>query len=128
MEWNENDKGNFVAVEDEVVTTVFLDRHGKWRGIREGVVTAKEFTSPYAAMEEISQGTVLFLPVTLAKTDTGWRKSQQGTKYRRSRHGIATVKKARSGKWYVIFNQSMIQDNWFLSEEEAMKFADGLLS
>ena len=49
-EWRENHNGNFVYVDDGVVTTVFRGSVGEWIGIREGPITDKEFKTSAAAM------------------------------------------------------------------------------
>ena len=124
--WRENEKGNFVYFDDGIVTTVFLGVDGEWIGIREGLITDKEFNTPDAAMEAIDEDKVKFSVKTLP-ADTGWRAAKKGGIYRQNANGIATVKQARSGKWYVTFNGKMIQGYWFGTKEEAVKLADHYL-
>ena len=58
--WYENDKGNFIYIDDGIVTTVFRGSDGEWIGIREGLITDKEFKTPDAAMEAIDNDKVKF--------------------------------------------------------------------
>jgi len=54
-EWRENHNGNFVYVDDGVVTTVFKRSDGEWYGIREGMITEEGFDDPESAMEAIDE-------------------------------------------------------------------------
>ena len=59
-EWRENHNGNFVYVDDGVVTTVFQGSDGEWYGIRDGMITDEGFDDPESAMEAIDEEEVEF--------------------------------------------------------------------
>jgi hypothetical protein len=122
-EWRENHNGNFVYVDDGVVTTVFRGSDGEWIGIREGLITDKEFKTSAAAMEAIDEDKVKF-SVKTRSADTGWRAAKKGGFYRQNAAGIATVKQSRSGKWYVTVNGRTVEGHWLNTKEEAVKLAD----
>lgn len=122
-EWRENHNGNFVYVDDGVVTTVFRASDGEWIGIREGLITDKEFKTSAAAMDAIDEYKVKF-SVKTRPADTGWRAAKKGGFYRQNSAGIATVKQARSGKWYVTVNGRMVDGQWLNTKEEAVKLAN----
>ena len=124
--WYENDKGNFVYFDDGIVTTVFRGSDGEWIGIRDGLITERGFKTPDAVMEAIDSEKVDF-SVKTRPSDTGWRAAKKGGFYRQCPGGIATVKQATSGKWYVTVNGKMIQSHWLGNKQEAVKLADHYL-
>ncbi len=126
MEWNENANGNFVAVDAGQVTTVFRDRNGEWRGIRDGEITNLGFLTAEDAKEAIDDQQVDFVPIR-PRTDTGWRSANKGGFYRQCSRGIVTVKRSKSGKWYVTVNGIFVEGQWLDTEMEAKKLADKLL-
>ena len=121
--WYENDKRNFVYVDDGVVTTVFPGIDGEWIGIRDGLITDRGFKTADAAIEAIDSEKVKF-SVKTRPSDTGWLPAKKGGFYRQNASGIATVKQARSGKWYVTVNGRMVEGHWLNTKEEAVKLAD----
>ena len=121
--WSENDKGNFVYVDDGVVTTVFKGSDGDWYGIRDGKITDEGFDDAESAMESIDKDEAEFC-VMVGPRDTGWLPAKKGGFYRQNSSGIATVKQARSGKWYVTVNGRMIEGHWLNTKEEAFNLAD----
>jgi hypothetical protein len=125
-DWRENDKGNFVYFYDDIVTTVFRGSDGEWVGIRDGLITDRGFKTPHAAMEAIDCEKVKF-SVKTRPVDTGWRAAKKGGFYRQCAGGIATVKQASSGKWYITVNGKMIQGHWLGAKQEAVKLADHYL-
>ncbi len=125
-DWNENHKGNYVYVDDDIVTTVFKNFEGGWIGVREGLMTEKSYKTADDAMEAIDFDRVNF-SVKIMPNETGWRKAKKGGFYRQCSAGIATVKQARSGKWYVTIDGNIVEGKWLDSKEEAMKLADLLL-
>ena len=126
-DWAENANGNFVAVDCGEVTTVFRKRDGYWQGIREGEITNCAFDTPEEAMEAIDEKKVSFIRTKERPADTGWQESKTGGLYRRAYGRIATVRQAKSGKWFVMINGSMITDQWLDTELEATRLADRLL-
>jgi hypothetical protein len=125
-DWRENQNGNFVFVDDGVVTTVFRGSDGDWYGIRDGLITEEGFDDAESAMEAIDEDEVDFCEMVGAR-DTGWLPAKKGGIYRQNGSGIATVKQARSGKWYVTVNGRMVEGQWLNSKAEAIKLADLLL-
>ena len=122
-DWRENHNGNFVYVDDGVVTTVFKGADGKWYGIREGFITEDGFGEAESAMEAIDEEQVEFCKMAGPRA-TGWRPAKKGGFYRQNASGIVTVKQASSGKWYVTVNGRMIDGYWLNTKEEAIKLAD----
>ena len=122
-EWRENHNGNFVYVDDGVVTTVFQGSDGEWYGIRDGKITDEGFADAESAREAIDAEEVEFCEM-VGSRDTGWLTAKKGGFYRQSAGGIATVKQARSGKWYVTVNGRMVEGHWLNTKDEAIKLAD----
>jgi len=126
FEWRENHKGNFIYVKDGVITTVFKSSDGDWYGISDSCITEKGFETPEDAMEAIDNEEVDFNEFADAR-DTGWLAAKKGGLYRQNSEGIATVKQAKSSKWYVTINGNIVEGKWLNSKEEAMNLADNLL-
>ncbi len=126
FEWRENHNGNFVYVNDGVVTTVFKSSDGDWYGISDGYITENGFDTPEEAMEAIDNEEVNFNEFAETR-DTGWLAAKKGGFYRENSEGIATVKQAKSSKWYVTINGNIVEGKWLNSMEEAMNLADHLL-
>jgi len=77
-------------------------------------------------MEKAVLGEQLDLLVMRAPMRTSWRKTKSGG-YHCVQHGrTLTVKQAKSGKWYLVINQTIVEGKWFNSAEEAMRSADQL--
>lgn len=126
-DWNEKLNGNFVTVDNGQVTTVFRNQDGNWQGIRDGEITDREFDTPEDAINAIDDEEVGFKPRKARNADTGWRESKNGGLYRRSYGRIATVKQAKSGKWYVTIDGTIITGQWLDTELDAARLADRLL-
>lgn len=126
-DWTEKANGNFVAVDCGEVTTVFRNRDGYWQGIREGEITTRAFDTPEEAMEAIDEEEVSFIRMKERAADSGWRASKSGGLYRRAYGRMATVRQAKSGKWFVMINGSVITDQWLDTDLEATRLADRLL-
>jgi hypothetical protein len=125
-DWREKENGNYVYVDDGVITTVFRRADGDWYGIRDTFITEKGFGSAESAMDAIDGERVKFSE-RIKLRYTGWRAAKKGGFYRQAAAGIVTVKQARSGKWYVTVNGRMIEGQWLNSKAEAIKLADRLL-
>lgn len=127
LNWNERANGNFVAIDNGIVTTVFLDSLGSWRGIREGEITERGFETALAAMEAIDTEKVKFVAPSRRLANAGWREAKNGGLYRHSGASVLSVKQAKSGKWFVAINGSLVEGYWLESEAEARLLADSLL-
>ena len=125
-DWRERTNGNYIYIDDGIVTTVFKGFDGQWVGIRDGLLSDHGFKTADAAMEAIDSDQVIFSK-KLRPKNTGWRSAKKGSIYRQSSNGIATVKQARSGMWFVNINGVVIEDRWLNTKEEAMNLADHLL-
>ena len=125
-DWRERTNGNYIYIDDGIVTTVFKSFDGQWVGIRDELLTDYGFKTADAAMEAIDLDKVRFSK-KLRPKDTGWRTAKKGGIYRQSSNGIATVKQAKSGMWFVNINGAVIEDRWLNTKEEAVKLADHLL-
>ena len=125
-EWRENHNGNHVQVDDGTITTVFKTSDDKWRGIRDEMMTEEIFDSAEKAMDAVDEGRVNF-SIKMMPSETGWRKAKKGGFYRQCSRGIATVKQAKSSKWYVTIDRNIVKGKWLDSKEEAVKLADLLL-
>ena len=90
------------------------------------MITEEGFDDPESAMEAIDEEEVEFCEM-VGPRDTGWLPAKKGGIYRQNGGGIATVKQARSGKWYVTVNGRMVEGRWLNTKEEAIKLADHLL-
>ncbi len=126
-EWEENSNGNYVYVLDtDEVMTVF-HRDGEWRGVYDGRFTPDGFSSADQAMDLMETAVLddrldlLCKPIPAA---TGWRKTKTGG-YQCVRNGLTlTVKPAKSGKWYLVVNQTIVQGKWFDTADEAKREGD----
>lgn len=126
FDWEKKMNGNFVAIEDGQVTTVFRNHDGNWQGIRDGEITACEFDTPDEAMDAIDNWNVKFVPMRKRPDETSWRESKKGGMYRWSYGRLAVIKQAKSAKWYITIDGS-VKDHWLDTELEAIGVADRLL-
>lgn len=127
FEWRENSNGNYVYVIDtDDFMTVYL-RNGEWFGVYDNRFTEKGFKSPeeaMALMEKAVHGDRLDLLEKMRPMPVGWRETKKGGYHCVRRDRTMTVKQAKSGKWYLVINQSMVQGKWFDTAEEAKRQAD----
>jgi len=126
-EWRENSNGNYVLVigTDDVMTV--YQRNGEWLGVNDNHFTEEGFKSPVEAMalmEKAVLGDRLDLLEKRNPTATGWRHTKSGGYHCVRRDRTMTVKQAKSGKWYLVINQSMVQGKWFDTAEEAKRQGD----
>lgn len=127
FEWHENSNGNYVYVigTDDVMTV--YQRNGEWFGVYDNHLTEEGFQNPEAAMalmEKAVTGDRLDLLVKRVPMPTGWRKTKSGGYHCVRRDRTMTVKQAKSGKWYLVINQSMVQGKWFDNADEAKRQGD----
>ncbi len=128
-EWRENSNGNYVYILDSDELMTVYQRDGDWFGVYDNHFTEDGFKKPeeaMAAMEKAVLDNRLDLLVKHKPPPTGWRKTKSGGYHCVRRDHTMTVKQAKSGKWYLVMNQSMVQGKWFDTAGEAMYQGDQL--
>jgi hypothetical protein len=120
-DWLENENGNYVFVEDGEVTTVFRDRLGDWRGLRSGERTRGSFDSPEELMEGIELEIIEFIPIV---ANSGWKSAKKGGYYRKQDETFLSVKRSKSGSWYITVNGELIKNCWMPTAKEAQRIAN----
>jgi hypothetical protein len=75
-------------------------------------------------MEKAVLGDRLDLLVKRTPVPTGWRETKKGGFHCVRRDRTMTVKQAKSGKWYLVINQTMVQGKWFETADEAKRQGD----
>jgi hypothetical protein len=126
-EWIENSNGNYVYVigSDDFMTV--YQRNGEWLGvydnryIEDGLRTAEQAMD---LMEKAVLGDRLDLLVKRKPIPIGWRETKTGGYHCVRRERTMTVKQAKSGKWYLVINQTMVQGQWFDTADEAKRQGD----
>jgi hypothetical protein len=122
--WNEIRNGNYVCEDDEGINiTVFTDKNGDWRGIRDNRITEEGYGSAEEAMKTIEDGEADFIKVRPEPKTTDWKPAKNGGYYRYREGQILTAKQASSGKWFITIEGSIVRDNWFPSFEAAARYA-----
>ncbi len=126
-DWLENSNGNYVyvIVTDDVMT-VYL-RNGEWFGVYDNHFTEEGFQrqeEAMALMEKAVLGDRLDLLKKRNPMTVGWRETKKGGYHCVRRDRTMTVKQAKSGKWYLVINQSMVQGKWFDTADEAKREGD----
>jgi glucan-binding YG repeat protein len=126
-EWRENSNGNYVYVIDtDDVMTVYV-RNGEWFGVYDNHFTEEGFQSPEEAMALMEKAVLddqLDLLERRAQMAAGWRQTKSGGYHCIRRDRTMTVKQAKSGKWYLVINQTMVQGKWFDTADEAKRQGD----
>jgi ferredoxin-NADP reductase len=128
-EWIENSNGNYVYVigSDDFMTV--YQRNGEWLGVYESRFIEDGFKKPeqaMALMEKAVLGDRLDLLVKRKPMPTGWRETKNGGYHCVRRDRTMTVRQAKSGKWYLVINQTMVQGKWFDTANEAKRQGDQL--
>jgi hypothetical protein len=127
MDWTENNNGNYVAEdEDYEKVTVFIDKRGQWRGIREERITEFGYSTAEEAMSAIDKKQVDFVKIRAKADTTDWKPAKKGGFYRLRHAQIITVKQARNGSWYISIEGKLVENRWFQSSKEAARCADSL--
>jgi hypothetical protein len=126
-EWEENANGNYVYVLDtDEVITVF-NRNGEWYGVYEDRFTLEGFGTADQAMALMEIAVFdgrLELLSNPKPASTGWRATKTGGYHCVRRGFTLTVKQAKSGKWYLVVNQTIVQGKWFDTADEAKREGD----
>lgn len=128
-EWRENSNGNYVFVLDTDEVMTVYQRNGEWLGVYDNRFIEDGFKNPEQAMglmEKAVLGDRLDLLVKRMPIPTGWRKTKSGGYHCVRRDHTMTVKQAKSGKWYLVINQTMVQGKWFETADEAKQQGDQL--
>ena len=123
-EWIHNSNGNYVYVLDSNDVMTVYAKDGQWFGVYDGRFTECGFKNPeqaIALMEKAVLRDCLHLLVKKSPRQTGWRKTKSGGYHCVGRNCILTVKQAKSGKWYVVVDQTLLAGEWFNTAEEAMR-------
>ena len=128
-DWRENSNGNFVYVIDtDDVMTVF-EIAGLWFGVYDNRFIEDGQSTPEKAMAFMEIAVLneqLHLLVKRTPIPTGWRSTKTGGFHCYRNGGTMTVKQAKSGAWYLLENQTMVQGKWFKTAEEAIREGDQL--
>lgn len=128
LDWNETRNGNYVCEDHESVTiTVFTDRNGNWRGIRDERITEHSYESAEDAIKAIEDRVALFIRLKPSQSTIDWKPAKKGGYYRYRNGDILTTKQAKSGQWFVTRNGSIALNIWFPSFEAAARYADSLV-
>ena len=130
-EWNQNANGNYIyKIGPDDIMTVFKKKSGNgWGGVHDGEFLKGTYDTPEEAQKAMGElvfefNTKLAAPIS---TNTGWQESKKGGYYKTTEAGITSVKRASSGKWYVVTaSQGMLEGHWFDTAKEAMSKADQL--
>lgn len=128
-EWRENSNGNYVYILDADEVMTVYGRNGEWFGVYDNRFTEDGFADPESAMALMEKAVFsnrLDLLVKRMPVPTGWRKTKSGGYHCVRRDHTITVKQAKSGKWYLVINQTMVQGKWFETADEAKRQGDQL--
>jgi len=130
-EWNQNANGNYVyKISADDIMTVFKKKSGNgWGGVRDGEFLKGNYDTPEEAQKAMEEFVFEFKPTLAAPIpqNTGWKASNKGTYYKVDEDGVTSVKRASSGKWFIVSSTNgIVQDHWFNTAEEAMTKADQL--
>ena len=128
-EWRENSNGNHVYVLDSSEVMTVFKRDGEWFGVYDHRFTDQGFKDPeeaMALMERAVLGERVDLLVRRRPAVTGWRQTKSGGYHCVRGACTMTVKQAKSGKWYLLVDQTLLAGKWFDSAEEAKRQGDML--
>ena len=128
-EWNENDNGNYVYVIDSDDVMTVYELNGQWFGVYDNRFTDVGFKTAEQAMTVMENAVLedrLEILVERNPRPTGWLKTKSGGFHCHRDGGTMTVKQAKSGAWYLVVNQTMLQGKWFKTAEEAKRQGDQL--
>jgi hypothetical protein len=128
-DWRENSNGNFVYVIDTDDLMTVFERAGLWFGVYDNRFIEDGLSTPAKAMEFMEIAVLseqLHLLVKRKPISTVWRPTKTGGFHCHRNGGTMTVKQARSGDWYLVVNQTMVQRKWFKTAEDAMRQGDQL--
>lgn len=128
-EWRENKNGNYIYVLDSgEVMTVYL-RDGLWFGVYDECLSEEGFCDPERAMALMERAVLRGQRDLLVRRKPvlpWWQETKSGGYQCVRRDCILTVKQAKSGSWYLIVDQTVLDDRWFDSAEQAKRQGDML--
>jgi hypothetical protein len=105
-EWNQNEKGNYVyKIGADDIMTVFKKKSGNgWSGVREGEFLKGSYDTPEEAQKAMEEFVFEFNSTLAAHItqNTEWKSSNKGSYYRVDEDGVTSVKRASSGKWFIV--------------------------
>jgi len=126
-EWRESKNGNHVyALDSGEVMTVYL-RDGLWFGVYDECFTEEGFSDPEKAMALMERAVLRGQRDLLVRRKPvlpWWRETKSGGYQCVRRDCTLTVKQAKSGSWYLVVDQTVLNDRWFDSAEEAKRQGD----
>ena len=130
-EWNENANGNYIyKIGADDIMTVFKKKSGDgWSGVRDGEFLKGSYDTPEEAQKAMEEFVFEFNSKLAApiRINTGWQESKKGDYYKITESGVTSVKRASSGKWYLVTaTQGMLEGHWFDTAKEAMMKAEQL--
>ena len=128
-EWRENSRGNHVFILDNNEVMTVYQRDLRWFGVYDSRFTEDGFDNPEKAMALMEKAVLngeLNLLVKRQPTKVGWHKTKTGGYHCIRRDRTLTVKQARTGKWYLVVDQNLVEGRWFTTAEEAMRQGDQL--
>lgn len=122
FDWKENTNGNYVYVfgRDDFMTVYRNEHTGMWKGIYQDDLLIGSYETPEEAQDAMERYIEGNTHLVMKINDSG-RSKKDGNYYQRSRQGVTKVKQAKSGKWYITVNGSLVKDLWLDTEEEAIK-------
>jgi hypothetical protein len=126
LDWYENSNGNYVhSISKGDVMTVYKKQDGEWAGIYDGRFLRGSYDNPEEAQIRMERWIIdgdnsLEAP----KPKLGWQPAKKGGFYKKAAGGLATVKQAKTGKWFITINSNMVEGVWLNTQEEAMKRAN----
>ena len=128
-EWNENANGNYIykISADDIMTVFKKKSRDGWSGVRDGEFLKGSYDTPKEAQKAMEEFVFEFNSDLAAPIfqNTGWRESKKGGYYKVNDNGTTTVKRASSGKWFIISSTNgLIEGHWFDTAKEAMAKAD----
>lgn len=126
-DWRETNKGNYIYELDSGDVMTVFQRQDKWFGVHDNCFSEEGFADPGKAM------TLMELAVLSGQRDLlvrrksmlpWWQETKSGGYQCVRRDCTLTVKRAKSGSWYLIVDQTVLKGRWFDSAEEAKRQGD----
>ncbi len=128
FDWHETRNNTYICEDDESTQiTVFTDKNGYWRGIRDQHITEDRYATAEEAMKAIEDGEAEFVKFRPGPKTCDWKPSRNGGYYRYAQGAVLTAKQASSGQWYITMNGSIVRDKWFPSFDAAARYASSLM-